>query len=197
MNQKIDFYERIGKERLIPKSVLILCLSWVSVFVLYGVWAGILVVDQNDSMAELKASKRQNDQLVQEINRMAQLGQSNGINALTQRLQQLHERRLKNEKFIGLLQDPRYNNLDGFSSVLVGLARQHKKGVSLSKIEVTDSGSVFSMAGTVIDPADVPAYVVRLGEEGAFTNMVFEKINILETTVGQELKFEIRSLSKS
>ncbi|MBL4680903.1 MAG: hypothetical protein JKY88_09290 [Pseudomonadales bacterium] len=196
MNQKIDFYQRFGKENLIPKSVLILCMSWLSVFFIYGVWVSILMASQSDLLEELTASKRQNNQLVQEINVMAQLGRSSGLSALSQQLQMFHDKRLKKQRFVHLLQDPMYSNLNGFSDVMLGLSRQHKEGVSLKRIEVTDSGSIFSMTGTVRNPEDIPAYVVRLGDEAAFANMVFEKLLIRETKLGQELKFEIRSQSK-
>ena len=197
MYQKIDLYRRVSKDSWLPKSILRLILAWSSVIAIYLVWTVVLVVEKNLSEEELAGIKTHNKVLVKRIDELSKAGKDIRLIKSEQKLTSLRTLYVEKQRFVQHLQDPKLSNLDGFSNVLSGLAKQHRAGVSLNKIEITESGSVFSMAGTVDNPVDVPAYVVRLGNEDVFDNMVFEKLRILESVVGEALRFEIRSSSKS
>jgi hypothetical protein len=201
MIQHVDFYQRIKEEPLVPKSVIQLCIAWLCVPAFYALWAGYLLMSQGDSLQLLSDSKNENAQLLKQIEALSNGKQLNNFKVLSQEL--VVRKRLYAEKqtLLTRLRDPVSSNLIGFSEIFRGLSRQHVPGVSLNRIEVTQSGSIFSMSGTLANPIDLPTYIVRLGEEDAFSRMTFEKLLIqekntdTETTADEDLRFEIHSIS--
>jgi len=207
-NQRVDFYQRIGKESLFPKSLVLLGVAWLCVPVFYAFWAGYLVMSQEDSRQMLVEARAHNAQLLKQIEVLSSNKQSNNTKLLSQELLGLQHLHSEKQTLLSHLRDPQSSNLIGFSEIFRGLSRRHVQGVSLDKIEVTESGSIFYMSGTVSNPVDIPRYIVRLGEEEVFANMTFEKLRLKEKNVNEDvtenarenvdedLKFEIRSISR-
>ena len=130
------------------------------------------------------------DEIAREVEKAKQIN----LELLHAELNDLRRRQQRQQRLIAMLLNPRFGNLEGFSNVLKGLAKQHQRGIAIEKIEVTENGNVFFMAGKVTNPMDIPAYIVRLGKEEAFEDMAFENIIIAES--GNELSFEVRSWTK-
>ncbi|MFT7685414.1 MAG: hypothetical protein ACI9FB_000757 [Candidatus Azotimanducaceae bacterium] len=204
MIQKIDFYQRIRQENLIPKSVILLGIGWLSVPLLYALMGAYLLFSQEESLDVLNHAELENAQLMKEIDANNINRQSNVSKLLGQELLALQQLQSEKQTLLNRLRDPRSSNLEGFSKIFRGLSRQHVPGIALDRIEVTESGSIFYMSGSVSDPVDLPIYIVRLGEEAVFSKMTFEKLRLKENSakkdlgknVNEDLEFEIRSISR-
>lgn len=195
MKQVIDFYKRLGPEESTSKSLSLMMVSWVVLLLGYFLFTLSLSMEQDERQGVLKRLVDSNTLLEDKIAREVNKAKRVNLDLLQAELNDLRRQQQQQQQLIGLLLSPRFGNLEGFSNVLKGLARQHQRGIAIEKIEVTQNGNVFFMAGKVINPMDVPAYIVRLGDEEAFEDMAFENIIIEET--GAELSFEVRSWTKS
>ena len=194
MNQIVNFYEKLEPEKTIAKDLLYIWGAWALLLVVYLVWSAMLLSQKWSDDESLQRLNEANTQIQKRIRIEGAKVDQQGLDRLAQELIVLRKERQGQQMLIDNLKDPSLSNIEGFSGVMRGLARQHQQGLALEKVEVTASGRVFYMAGKVLRPGDLPAYIVRLGEETAFENMAFEKIAISEKELA--LSFEVRSWSK-
>ncbi|MEZ4333278.1 MAG: PilN domain-containing protein [Myxococcota bacterium] len=69
-----------------------------------------------------------------------------------------------------------------FSSLLTGLARQHRAGVWLERIELLEGGAALALSGRALRAEDVPALLRRLRAEPAFRGRAFGTLEIERPT---------------
>ena len=167
----------------------------IVVAAVYSVWTMLLFSEQRELDKQLADLGNTSRILEGKIELEAKKSQLYNPDVLNARLSHLRKLRYQKELLLANLQDPKLTNIRGFTNVLTALARQHRQGVAIEKIEVTENGALFSMEGEVENPLDLPAYILRLGREEVFWGMSFETIKIAEA--GARLSFELRSWSES
>ncbi len=191
MRQTIDFYGKLDGQKSVSSSLAWIGISWIALLSGYLAWMIVLNLQEEKLERSLNELGDTNKQLEREIAVEVKKSQQDDLGILEAKLRDLRAQQYEQQLLIDQLRTPSFSNLDGFSATLEGLARQHRKGISVEKIEMTESGTAFHMSGKVRHPMDVPAYIVRLGDEEVFEDMAFEKIVIGESASG--LTFEVRS----
>ena len=180
MMQQINLYqEKFHREQSWLQARGILAMS--------GAFAGLLLLLYAQaffsawfhvrSVADLELRKAEQEQRLQELK--AQIpGPAQGqvlvgeIEALTKELrvrQRLYE----------VIAPGTGGNTEGFSSHLVGLARQRIQGVWLQAIRITEGGDDLMLVGHTLKPEGVPDLLEKLGSEPAFMGRDFRRL-ILE-----------------
>lgn len=84
-----------------------------------------------------------------------------------------------------------------FAGLLEGLARQDLEGIWLERIEFSLGGDAIAVEGRTLDPAIIPEYLTRLGNEDGYASRRFRTFQI-ERSGGSEpgLAFRIATLSR-
>ena len=195
MKQVINFYEKLEPRKSLPKSLIWIGAGLGVVVAVYSVWTMVLFGDQrglDKQLVDLSGANKIIEGKIRLEEKKSQLYNPDVLNA---RLGHLRKQRYEKQLLLANLRDPKLTNIRGFSNVLTALARQHRQGVAIEKIELTENGALFSMEGEVENPLDLPAYILRLGQEEVFWGMSFETIKIAEMEA--RLSFALRSWSKS
>ena len=197
MIQSVNFYELLEPERKFPKSLVYIWLAWALVLMVYVGWSIYLLTERwalEDRNSQLRLD---NQGLQQRLQAESAATADAEVLAMEQRLADLQRREARQQDLLEHLRDPALSNVDGFSGVLAGLARQHRGGVAIESLQVTRQGAVFGMKGKVRQATDLPAYIVRLGDEDAFEDMSFEKITLAaaDDPTDTALSFTLQSWS--
>lgn len=67
-----------------------------------------------------------------------------------------------------------FTNTAGYSDYFLALARQHVPGIWITGVDITGAGESVMLAGRAADPAQVPRYMQRLGDESALAGKEFQ-----------------------
>jgi Tfp pilus assembly protein PilN len=83
---------------------------------------------------------------------------------------------------------------EGFSNILLSLARQKTAGLWLTSIEVGASGKSMTIEGTTLNANAVPAYLQNLRKEDGFIGRTFTLFNLdADPDKPNQLDFSLRS----
>jgi hypothetical protein len=115
--------------------------------------------DQFDLTVKASAARKPNPQFAQEV-----------ANA-----EQLLQRR---EEIARLLESGAVGNTAGFADYLRGLARQTPEGLWLTGFSIAAGGSEMEVRGRMLNPAALPDYIRRLGNEKAFRGRSFAALTL-------------------
>ncbi|MBV1879284.1 MAG: hypothetical protein KUG79_16700 [Pseudomonadales bacterium] len=183
MNQTVNFYEKLGPEKTLSKELVIIWVVWFAVIIGYVVWSLVILTGRWSQEESIQALQGINESLEEKIRLEGLNLDRNGLLKLESKLAALRVKRQGQKVLLANLQDPQFSNIEGFSAVFLGLARQHQPGLTVEKVSLLTQGQIFQMAGRVDQPMALPKYLVRLGIEQAFENMQFETIEIGQAEV--------------
>lgn len=82
------------------------------------------------------------------------------------------------QEILAALESGRIGNTEGFSGTLRAFARQGTAGIWLTGFTVAEGGRQMRIAGRVLDPRLVPAYLDRLNGEKAFAGRNFAALEM-------------------
>ncbi len=77
-----------------------------------------------------------------------------------------------------LLEGGEIGGTDGFAEYFRGLARQAPQGLWLTGFTIGAAGADMEIRGRVLDPASLPDYIQRLGQEKAFQGRSFAALTM-------------------
>lgn len=174
MTQQVNLY----RDSLRPQRIL-LPASWLA-----GALLGMLVVlagiygylswrlDQRQAELERVQSREQrlSDQL-QELSKKA--AEHEPDPELKRKAEQLEDELRVKRELTGVLSGESYGNVEGFSPLLVPLARRHVDGIWLRHIVVRNGGEQLVLGGRVLDASQVPAYLEALREDAVYQGRRF------------------------
>lgn len=82
------------------------------------------------------------------------------------------------QEIMALLESGRLGNTDGFSSLMIGFARQATPDLWLTGFTISMGGEEIEIRGRVLDPARLPAYVHSLSSEAVFQGRRFAALEV-------------------
>lgn len=85
---------------------------------------------------------------------------------------------LARQEVMDVLVSGRIGNVEGFSGVMFGFARQAQSDVWLTGFSVTGGGEEVEIRGRLLDPTKLPAYVQRLSSEPVFRGRRFATLDM-------------------
>ena len=112
---------------------------------------------------------------------MARLDPSESISqrrAIEREIESLNASLIAQQRLIDVLNEQQLGSTDGFSVQLAALGRRYSSGLWLTELRINGSTESIELVGRSTDPAKVPAYLLRLGEEQALTGQRFDSFEI-------------------
>jgi len=190
--QTINLYLKLGVQRQGYQS------AWLGGLVLLALTLGFAAIwgylaYGNANAKAAVVSLAQDNQQVQTQVAAATESQGAALAELRELLAGVQQQRQDNARLLQMLTRTDTGDRQGFSEMLLGLARQHQAGISLSRIQVRERGTDFVISGTVRQAKVIPDYLQRLGLEPAFEGMAFGKVSLTEAE--PHTAFEVRSWS--
>jgi hypothetical protein len=190
--QTINLYLKLGVETQGYKSAKLGGLAVAVLAFGFVVAAGYLTYRNASLNESLVSLTRDNQQLQTQIAAASQ-SQGAALAELRETLSNVQRQRQGRARLLQVLARADTGDRQGFSEVLLGLARQHEEGITLSRIAVRERGADFLMSGSVKQASAIPDFLLRLGGESAFSDMAFGKVKFTEAAPNTD--FEVRSWS--
>lgn len=187
--QKIDLFARLEPPKQKPMSLIYMGLGWTVLIIGYLAATGFLVNQERGLRTDVKLAKSRNQQLQQQISQRQQQDEQIDLAPMESRLSELRLQQQRYELLGQFLDESDLTEQQRFSEAMAGLARQHVPGIAIEKFALHGLG--LSIQGQLGDPAALPIYVQRLGEEPVFSDVQFNKI--VMTTINEQLNFEMSS----
>ncbi|PID43798.1 MAG: hypothetical protein CSB48_03130 [Proteobacteria bacterium] len=192
--QQINLYTDELRPRKTPLSLLHMVTALVLVIlVLVGVT--IVTYREHQSVTVELAKKREAaghlEQGVESLReRTAGIVRNDALAAANDRLQKQLENR---ERFVDSLGAKLESGSHGFSSLLVGLARQKRDHLWLTRVHVSEGGGSFGLEGVASSPELVPQYIQALRAEPAFSGRSFDLFEMNQSETSHLLDFSLTS----
>jgi ribosomal protein L17 len=190
--QTINLYLKLGVQTKGYKSAKLGGLAVAILAFGFVVATGYLAYRNASLNESLVSLARDNQQLQAQIAAASQ-SQGAALAELRETLSDVQRQRQGKARLLQVLARADTGDRQGFSEVLLGLARQHEEGITLSRIEVRERGADFLMSGSVKQASAIPDFLLRLGGESAFSGMAFGKVKFTEAAPNTD--FEVRSWS--
>ena len=179
MNQQINLYQPIFRKQVkVFSATTILQIAGIFMLALlliyiYSLWQATLLDRQ---ITQLQAA------LQSGTARLAQLESTLPSHTIDPALQAALKAAVAQHDLMQLtvvaLSQRSYGITAGFSSQLVGLARQHVNGLWLTAVRLSKGGADFDLSGKTVDPRLVPEYVQRLSAVPVFKGTEFGLLRI-------------------
>ena len=99
-------------------------------------------------------------------------------NALNIKLNSLREKIVKSRTISDIIDSREFGNEQGFSEVLIGIAKHSNEFISLERILFSSGGTFLEAKGNVSFPEYVPNYIQALKSEDSFLNVRFGNLSI-------------------
>ena len=191
--QTINLYLKLGVQSQGYKSARLGSAVVLALVLGFAVTGGYLTYRNTSLNTALVSLKRDNQQLQTQLAAASQ-SQDAAFAKLREVLTNAQLQHQHKTRLLQILVRTDTGDRQGFSEILLGLARQHQEGITLSRIEVRERGTDFMMAGSVREAKVIPDFLLRLGHESAFAGMAFGKVSFTEAA--PNTAFEVRSWSR-
>ncbi|MEB0134705.1 PilN domain-containing protein [Actimicrobium sp. CCC2.4] len=99
-------------------------------------------------------------------------------NALQENLRDAEAHAASLKKIKAVLNQSEINNTTGYSAILQALARQIGSGIWLTGLTIAHAGTDVSLQGKTLSPELIPAYLNRLKQESAFSELQFSVLEM-------------------
>lgn len=193
--QEVNLYTDAFRPQQVVLSLEKMILISVSIITI--VLISTLLLNASLAKSEKRIQKEQvrvetlSNQLVILEEKAKLLRQDDSLRAANQRLSaKLSARR----QMIEVLDRVVVKDDEGFSNILLSLARQKTAGLWLTSIEVGASGKSMTIEGTTLNANAVPAYLKNLRKEDSFIGRTFTLFNLdADPNKPNQLDFSLRS----
>ncbi len=182
MMQQVNLYQesfRREKSWLNARGILIISGALVGFLLLLYGQAFFSTWFQGRSVADLVLRKAEQEQRLKELKAQVP-GPAKG-QVLAREIEALTKEVRVRERLYEVIVPGTGGNIEGFSSHLVGLARQRIHGVWLQKIRINEGGDNLMLVGRTLRPDGVPDLLEKLRSEPAFMGRDFRRL-LLERT---------------
>ena len=185
MTQQVNLYQdsfRREKSWLNARGILIISGALAALLLgLYG-QASISAWLDVRNVAKLELRKAEQAQRLKELKAQVP-GPSKG-QVLAREIEALSQEGRVRERLYDVIVPGTGGNIEGFSSHLVGLARQRIHGVWLQTIRINEGGDDLKLVGYTLRPDGVPDLLEKLRSEPAYMGRDFRRL-LLERTSGE------------
>ena len=197
--QQVNLYTddfRPKKVVLSLEQIILISVSVIILVVLTTLFLNAsLAKSEQRIQREQERVEKLNSQLSKLEDKAKLLRQDDSLMAANQRLSaQLDARR----QMIEVLDRVVVKDDEGFSNILLSLARQKTEGLWLTSIQVGASGKNMTIEGTTLNANAVPAYLQNLRQEDGFLGRTFTLFNLdADPDKTNRLDFSLRSQASS
>lgn len=172
--QQINLYqpmfrrqEKIFSAVTIAQSLAVLLLGF-AVFYAYSIW------NVNNLRKEVANHERMQAEALARLETLsATYPLRKKSKLLESRIQVLQQELQAKQALLGILDDTRIGNTQGFSAHFSGLARQRIDGLWLRGVQFSKGGQQVGIFGSTLQPELVPQFIQKLGGENAFRGAEF------------------------
>jgi hypothetical protein len=196
--QQVNLYT----EEFRPRIVI---LPLMQMAVLYGVLLSILILisvwlsfEQADLDAQLENTRQslsiQRDAKTSLEAKVAMLRLDDALLRQNKRLKQQIQAR---KALLETLDSVSVRDTQGFSSYMVGLARQTNQQLWLTRINIAESGASMALEGVAVSGKQVPAYLERLKQEPVFVGRNFTTFDLKQDEKNaSRIHFQLQAVPK-
>ena len=196
--QQVNLYT----EEFRPRIVI---LPLMQMAVLYGVLLSILILisvwlsfEQADLDAQLENTRQslsiQRDAKTSLEAKVAMLRLDDALLRQNKRLKQQIQAR---KALLETLDSVSVRDTQGFSSYMVGLARQTNQQLWLTRINLAESGASMALEGVAVSGKQVPAYLERLKQEPVFVGRNFTTFDLKQDEKNaSRIHFQLQAVPK-
>lgn len=179
MKLDINLYQDEFRDRFRPFGLSTLIVLLLAVMLGGLAWRVMLGFERQAVEGEIEQVSGQIDRLNAEIEALgSRLGSEDAIATVQQRITALREAIDKRERLLAHMATDKDTAGHLPSAYLEGLGRQAGDGLWLSHVTVDHLADEVAIRGHATDPALVPAFVGRLGDEIAFGDLRFRRLVI-------------------
>lgn len=178
MYQQINLYQPIfRKQRQIFSAVTMAQVLGVVTAALLGIYGyGVAQVGALErAVVQLEGREQA---LATQLVRIDPAMGDNRRTELEAELKRLNATLLDQQRLIDVLQEHPLGDTAGFSAPLAALARQRTPELWLTELAINGGTGAIELAGRSLEPELVPAYMQRLGTEGALAGQRFDHFEI-------------------
>lgn len=172
--QQVNLYRGILRPQRTPLSArtlgVLLLIILAVLLAIYG-WMAWRLDQRRAEVAALEAEQEQLASRLQELNQ--QVSEEQVDPDLEKRAESLEDELRVKRQLASLLSGKTAGNVEGFSSLLVPLARRHLDGLWLREIALREGGDQLALRGRTLDATGVPDYLKALREEPAYEGRQF------------------------
>jgi Fimbrial assembly protein (PilN) len=179
--QQVNLYTEEFRPRVIvlPLAHMLLFSGLLlSLLVVLSIWLGVdqanLETQVNETKQNLSAQRDAKDVLEAKV-AMMRLDE-----ALLRQNKRLKQQIAAREVLLETLDSVAVREAQGFSSYMVGLARQNNRQLWLTRISLAESGASMSLEGSTVAGQQVPAYLERLKQEPIFVGRSFTAFDLIQ-----------------
>jgi len=196
--QQINLYTddfRPKKVVLSLEQILLLPLITIVVLALLTYWLHLNLEQTKKDISEQESKKTSLQVRVDKLEARARLQiKDESLVAANNRLSETLGAR---QKMVGMLDTVVVKDDEGFSNILISLARQKITGLWIKEIHIGVSGKEMTLKGTTSNASAVPGYLQNLRKEASFVGRSFtlfelgqdaENHNLVDFTLRSELK---------
>lgn len=179
MKLDINLYQDEFRTSFRPFGVSTLIVILALLLLGGAIWRVVIGLEARAAADQLDQRAAQMTQLREEIDELSgQLGSEEEKQRVQQRIERLRDGIARRERLLAevSIENGAAGGLP--STYLEGVARQTGEGVWLNRLAVDHRTDHVEIRGHATDPALVPAFVGRLGEEPAFTGERFRRLTM-------------------
>ena len=177
MSQQINLYQetfRRGASWLSARRILKMSGAFIGLLLLLYAQALAATWLEARSVKALERRKVEQEQRLIELK--AQIVDPAEGEVLASEIDALLEEVRVRQRLYEVLEPGAAGNTEGFSSHLVGLARQRIHGVWLRSIRIGQGGQELALVGSTLNPEGVPQLLEKLSAEPAFMGRQFRRL---------------------
>ena len=195
--QEINLYLPSLRPSRDPLQPILAGIYLLAALLILSVMAVVDVFQNRSLQQEIALLQTQQQQLQSEADAIkAQLPKSRA-KQLDKAIEEMRLQVERRQRIKGLVDAQNLGNAQGFSSQMVGMARQLQPGLALQAFTLSDGGAQVGFAGQVREAATVPRYIEKLQSEAAFTASQFGVMNIARQEDSALLAFNLSPESQN
>ena len=179
--QQVNLYTEEFRPRVVVLPVVQMALFYgllVSLLIVLSIW---LKAEQSDLDARVDQTQQNlNSQRAAKSVLEGKVAMLRLDDALLRNNKRLKQQIAARKALLETLDSVAVRDTQGFSSYMIGLARQNNQQLWLTRISLAESGTSMVLEGTTVAAHQVPAYLERLKQEPVFVGRSFSAFDLLQ-----------------
>ena len=180
MAQQINLYrpvqQPVGLSDLSLKQAGYCLLALVGLLLAISAFDGWQLWQQQQRLEQVQQAKNQAQSKLQQVRQ--EYAPKVTDTELVTKVERLRGLRDNNKQLLASLEDIEGRAERGFYPFLRGLADQHRQGIWLQAIQLSDVGNQLQLAGFSLQPGEIPRWLEGLQQDTAFANFIFSSVEI-------------------
>ncbi|KZZ52609.1 hypothetical protein A3765_03640 [Oleiphilus sp. HI0130] len=196
--QQVNLYTEEFRPRIVILPLMQMAVLYgvlLSILILISVWLSFEQVDLDAQLENTRQSLSiQRDAKTSLEAKVAMLRLDDALLRQNKRLKQQIQAR---KALLETLDSVSVRDTQGFSSYMVGLARQTNQQLWLTRINIAESGASMALEGVAVSGKQVPAYLERLKQEPVFVGRNFTTFDLKQDEKNaSRIHFQLQAVPK-